>query len=74
MEKDWLKKIVTKVWAWFILAGAIFLMEIIFRENIQEVIKNNPSSEFYIRLIQIGIFSVPTVIGVYLAIKSYEEK
>jgi len=71
---DWLKEIGTKAWTWFIIAGAVILMEMILREHIQNVIENSSQVAIpYIRLIQIGVFAIPTVIGIYLAIKNYEE-
>ncbi len=71
---DWLKKIATKAWAWFIIAGAVILMEIILKEHIQNVIDNSSEVAIpYIRLIQIGIFAIPTIVGIYFAIKNYEE-
>ena len=71
---DWLKEFITKAWTWFIIAGAVVLIEIILKEHIQNVIDNSSSvAILYIRLIQIGVFAIPTIIGIYLAIKSYEE-
>lgn len=71
---DWLKEIGTKAWTCFIIAGAVILIEIILREQFSEVIKNSSEVAIpHIRLIQIGVFAIPTVIGIYLAIKEHEE-
>jgi len=71
---DRLKEAVTKAWTWFIIAGTVILIEIILKEHIQNVIDNSSSVAIpYIRLIQIGVFAIPTLVGIYLAIKSYEE-
>ena len=71
---DWLKEAVTKAWTWFILARAVILIEIILKEHIQNVIDNSSTvAVLYLRLIQIGVFAIPTIVGIYLAIKTYEE-
>jgi hypothetical protein len=71
---DWLKEAVTKAWTWFIIAGAVILMEIILKEHIQNVINSSsPEAIPYLRLIQIGVFAVPAIAGIYLAIKNHEE-
>lgn len=49
-------------------------MEIILKEHIQKVIDNSSEMAIpYIRFIQIDVFAVPTIVGIYLAIKNYEE-
>ena len=71
---DWLKEIGTKSWTWFIIAGAVILTEIILWEQINEVIKNSSEVAIpYLRLIQMGVFAVPTIVGIYSAIKEHEE-
>lgn len=73
MEDNWLKKIGNKAWISFISAIFLFIVRISFRETFQKVIVDYPSSELYIRLIELS-FVVPFGIGVYLAIKDYEKK
>ncbi len=71
---DWLKEAVTKAWTWFIIAGAVILMEIILKEHNQNVIDNSSEVAIpYLKLIQVGVFAIPTLVGIYLAIKNYEE-
>jgi hypothetical protein len=71
---DWLKEVGTKTWTWFIIAGAVILIEIILKEHIQNVIDNSSKvAILYIRLIQIGVFVIPTIAGIYFAIKNYGE-
>jgi hypothetical protein len=69
---DWVKEVFSKAWAWFIIAGAVLLTDIILNEHINNLIKDNPSAEFYLRFIQISIFAIPTVVAIYLAIKEHE--
>ena len=48
-------------------------MEIILREHIQKVIENSSQVAIpYLKLVQIGILAIPTIVGIYLVIKNYE--
>jgi hypothetical protein len=69
----YLKKIFSKIWGWFLIAGAVYLLNIALDEYIKKLILENPSSEFYLRLVKTIVFAVPIVAIIYLAIKKYEE-
>lgn len=71
---DLLQRVVTKAWTYFIIAGAVILIQLILKEEINDLINSSSSVAIpYLRLVQIGIIVIPLIPGIYLAIKNYEE-